>query len=279
MDIKFTKIQGLGNDFIIIDNRKYKFTNEKLSKLAARLCTRKLSIGADGFMAVDNAESKGDFKMRFYNSDGSLGEMCGNGARCIARYAFVNNIADKNMKFETESGLVRAQIKEGRLVTVQLNNPEIIDLSRKVNIDGKIYNCSYVELGNPGVPHAVIEYKGLNNINTNEIFDLGKALRYNRAFLKGANVNFYDVLDETTAIVKTYERGVEDFTLACGTGSASTAIVLILKNILKKDNVKIIVPGGNLYIKIEKEELQVTKVFLTGNTNIICEGAIIDEEI
>ncbi|WP_066504071.1 diaminopimelate epimerase [Abyssisolibacter fermentans] len=280
MNIEFTKLQGLGNDFIVIDNRIYNFSTQKLSTFASRLCTRKLSIGADGLMAVDTATtSNADFKMRFYNSDGSIGEMCGNGARCIARYAFVNNITSNNMSFETTAGIVHAQIQEGRLVKVQLNNPDILDLDRTVTIDDNIYNCSYIELGNPGVPHAVVKMTGLNNTATNEIFDLGKALRYDNVFPKGANINFYDIVDDTTAIVKTYERGVEDFTLACGTGSASVAIALILKNILKSNNVKIIVPGGELFVNIERNKLDVQKVYLIGNTNIVCKGVITDEEL
>jgi diaminopimelate epimerase len=277
--MKFTKIQGAGNDFIIINNMELKLPLEIFPKLAKRLCQRKVSLGADGFMVVDFPKDNADFKMRFYNSDGSLGEMCGNGARCLARYAFINKIAGKQMKFETGAGIVHAEILEGRMVRVQLNNPELIDLNKNLEIDGKTYECSYIELGNPGLPHAVVRFKGLKDIDTSEIFNLGKQIRYHNIFPKGANVNFYDLLDDKTAIVKTYERGVEDFTLACGTGSGSTAVVLLEKGYAKSNKIKIIVPGGELFIEIEKDNGKIIKLDLIGPTNIIAVGDIMDEEL
>lgn len=277
--MEFTKIQGTGNDFIIINNMKLKLSLDKIPELARVLCKRKVSIGADGFMVVDFPEGNADFKMRFYNSDGSLGEMCGNGARCIARYAFINKIADKNMKFETGAGIVFAEITEGRMVKVLLNRPEKIILNSDVEIDGNKYECSYVELGNPGIPHAVVKYNGLKNTNENEIFDLGRKIRFYKGFEKGANANFFDIIDDTTVIVKTYERGVEDFTLACGTGSGSVAVALILKGYLKENKVKVVVPGGELFIEVERVGENVEKLFLIGDTNIIATGEIIDEDL
>lgn len=277
--MEFTKIQGVGNDFIIINNMNLKLPLDKIPTIAKKLCKRKVSLGADGFMVVDFPEGDADFKMRFYNSDGSIGEMCGNGSRCIARYAYINKIAEKNMKFETGAGIVSAEIIESRLVKVQLNNPEKIILESDVVIDGKKYECSYIELGNPGLPHAVVKYKGLKNIEESQIFDLGRKIRLYKGFPKGANVNFYDILDDNTAIVKTFERGVEDFTLACGTGSASTAIALILKGYLKGNKVKIVVPGGELFIEIVMVEDKIEKLFLIGDTNIIAVGKIMDEDL
>lgn len=277
--MEFTKIQGTGNDFIIINNMKLKLPLNKMPSIAAKLCKRKVSLGADGFMVVDFPESDADFKMRFYNSDGSIGEMCGNGARCIARYAYYNNIAGKEMKFETGAGVVSAEIIEGRLVKVQLNNPEKVILDSDVENDGKKYECSYIELGNPGLPHAVVNYPGLKNTEESQIFDIGRKIRFYKDFPKGANVNFFDILDDTTAIVKTYERGVEDFTLACGTGSGSTAVALVLKEYLKGNKVKIVVPGGELFIEVERIEEKVEKLYLIGDTNIIAIGKIFDEDL
>lgn len=277
--MEFTKIQGAGNDFIIINNMKLKLPLSKIPAIAEKLCKRKVSLGADGFMVVDFPEGEADFKMRFYNSDGSIGEMCGNGARCIARYAYTNNIAGKNMKFETGAGIVSAEIIEGRLVKVQLNNPEKITLDSDVEIDGEKYECSYIELGNPGLPHAVVKYNGLENTKESQIFDLGRKIRFYKDFPKGANVNFFDILDGSTAIVKTYERGVENFTLACGTGSGSTAVALVLKGYLKGNKVKIVVPGGELFIEIEWADEKIEKLFLIGDTNIIAVGQITDEDL
>ncbi len=274
----FTKMQGAGNDFIIINNMELKIPVEKLSAIAKKLCQRKQSIGADGFMAVDFPEGTADFKMRFYNQDGSIGEMCGNGARCISRYAFMNKIAGEEMTFETGAGIVSSEILEGRMVKVLLNKPEVINIDNDIEIDNVKYECSYVELGNPGLPHAVVRYD-LQNFNEDRIFDIGRKIRYYEGFPKGANVNFFEVINENTAIVKTYERGVENITLACGTGSASAAAVLIIKGYLKGSRVKIIVPGGELFVEVEQNNNKVEKLYLIGDTNIVAVGKVMDEEL
>lgn len=277
--MEFTKMQGAGNDFIVINNMKLNIPVKKISAIAKKVCQRKVSLGADGFMVVDYPEGDADFKMRFYNSDGSIGEMCGNGARCISRYAHVNNIANKKMKFETTAGIVYSEVLEGRQVKVKLNNPEVIILDNDIEIDGVKYECSYVELGNPGLPHAVVKYPNLKNTDEKEIFALGRKIRNYEGFKKGANVNFFEVIDNSTAVVKTYERGVEDFTLACGTGSASVAVVLLLKEYLRNNKVKIIVPGGELFIETEIEDNKINKLYLIGDTNIIAIGKITDEDL
>jgi diaminopimelate epimerase len=277
--VEFTKIQGLGNDFIIINNMQLNLPIQKFSNIAKRLCRRRVSIGADGLIIVDYADGNADFKMHFINSDGSIGEMCGNGARCIARYAYLNNLAPKKMTFETLAGLVTAEILDNRLVKVRLNNPEIIKLELDITIDEKVYKCSYIELGNPGLPHLIVNYPGLINIQEPEIFELGKMLRFHEEFPKGANVNFYDILDMDKVVVKTYERGVEGFTLACGTGAGSTVAALILKNEIKSNKVKVLVPGGELLIEVEKNEETIEKLYLVGDTNIIAVGQIFDEDL
>lgn len=274
----FTKMQGAGNDFIIINNMKLNIPVEKLSSIARHLCQRRLSLGADGFMVVDHPEDQGDFKMRFYNSDGSIGEMCGNGARCIARYAYINKIADRVMRFETGAGIVYAEVLDKRQVKVQLNNPEVIILDHDIEIEGQKYESSYIELGKPGLPHAVVKYPNLNNTDEKDIFSLGRKIRNYEGFPKGANVNFYDLIGGD-AIVKTYERGVEDFTLACGTGSASVALSLILKGYVEGNEVRVIAPGGDLFIEVERNGDKIYKVFLIANTNIVAQGNILDEDL
>jgi len=274
----FTKMQGAGNDFIIINNMELKIPVEKLSAIAKKLCQRKVSIGADGFMVVDFPEGDADFKMRFYNQDGSIGEMCGNGARCISRYAFLNKIAKQNMKFETGAGIVSAEVLENRLVKVLLNKPEIIKLDNDIEIDNEKYECSYIELGNPGLPHAVVKFD-LQNSEDSEVFEVGRKIRFYEGFPKGANVNFFEVVDDSTAIVKTYERGVEGITLACGTGSASVAVALMLKGYLMGTKAKIIVPGGELFIEVERIDNNVEKLYLIGDTNIIAIGKVMDEDL
>ncbi|WP_312832596.1 diaminopimelate epimerase [Sedimentibacter saalensis] len=277
--MQFTKMQGAGNDFIIINNMILKLPVEKIPAIAKKLCQRKVSLGADGFMVVDYPDGDADFKMRFYNQDGSIGEMCGNGARCISRYAYINNIAGRKMKFETGAGIVESEVLEGRQVKVLLNKPEIVKIENDLEIDGVKYECSYIELGNPGLPHAVVKFEGLSHADYKEIFETGKKIRYYEKFPKGVNVNFFEILDEHTALVKTYERGVEDLTLACGTGSASAAVALILKGYLKGDKVKIIVSGGELFVEVERTGNVVHKLYLIGDTNIVATGEILDEDL
>ena len=280
MKLKYTKIQGLGNDFIIIDNTENKYSIEQLQKIANRVCSRKLSVGADGFMAIEKSDNIADFKMRFFNADGSIGEMCGNGARCITRYAYVNNLAPKNMIFETTSGNVKGEVRDGRLIAVTLNNPEIIEFDKIATIDELDYTISYVELGNPGLPHGIIEYKGLKNIEIKDIFELGKNLRHHNIFPKGANINFYEIDSKSSAIIRTFERGVEDFTLACGTGSASLAAILYLKKLVNENKMKISSLGGDLFVEIETDKnMKINKLLLIGDTNIVSEGIIIDEDL
>jgi diaminopimelate epimerase len=276
--MEFCKMQGAGNDFIIINNMKLNIPVNKLPAISKKLCQRKVSIGADGLMAVDFPDGDADFKMLFFNRDGSIGEMCGNGARCISRYAYINNIAGKKMTFETGAGIVSAEILEGRLVKIMLNNPEVINLYNDIEIDGINYELSYIELGNPGLPHAVVKYN-LKQADENKLREEGIKIRYYKGFTKGVNVNFFEVLDENTVLVKTYERGVEDFTLACGTGSASTAVALMLKGYLKDNKAKMINDGGELYIEVEKTDNKIEKLFLIGTTNIVAIGKIMDEDL
>lgn len=274
----FYKMQGAGNDFIVINNMKLNIPVDKLPSIARKLCQRKMSIGADGFMVVDYPEGESDFKMRFYNRDGSIGEMCGNGARCISRYAYVNNIAGKNMIFETGAGIVESEVMEDRMVKVLLNKPELIKLDNDIEIDDTRYECSYIELGNPGLPHAVVKYD-LQHTDESKLRELGKKIRHYEGFPKGANVNFFEVLNKNSALIKTYERGVEDFTLACGTGSASAAVALLLKGYMDGSRAKIISDGGELFVEVERTDNRIDELWLIGSTNIVAIGEVMDEDL
>lgn len=278
--MKFAKMQGAGNDFIIINNIELDIPIEKLSAIAEKVCKRRVSVGGDALMVVDRPEKGGDFQMRFYNSDGTIGEMCGNGARCIARYAYENKIAGESMKIETLAGDVFAWRLDKRKYKIRLNNPEVIKLDHNINIDGEEYECSYIELGNPGLPHAVVKVEGLADVDEKKLFELGSKIRYYKEFPKGANVNFYEVIKESDVRVKTFERGVEDFTLACGTGSGSTATILTLKGIVEKgQTVNLHVPGGILSVNVELNEQKVENLYLIGDTNIVAVGEITDEDL
>ena len=275
--MKFWKMNGAGNDFIIIDNRVEKIPHEKLSSVAKTLCERHLSIGADGFMVVE-ASNKADYRMLFYNSDGSIGEMCGNGARCIARYGYENGLAGDVQRIETDSGIVVGHRMDQRFYKVRLNDVTLLE-RRDLDVDGRTYECTYVELGTPGLPHAVVPINGLAEYPHDKLFELGRKMRYHKAFPKGANVNFYEIVEKDHVTVRTWERGVEDFTYACGTGSGSVATVLTLAGKASGRNVRIDMPGGRLFIDVERTGEHVDNLYLTGPTNIVCKGDVTDEEL
>ena len=246
-------MNGAGNDFMVLDARG---KTMDFSRMALELC--RLS-GADGFMAVDTSETA-DFKLHFYNSDGTRGEMCGNGARCICRYAFEKGIAGAHMTVETDAGPVEGWRIDENTYRVKLNNPSILDLHRKGEI-------AYVELGNPGIPHAVAEYSGDLWKDREALKDGMRALRHDPAFPKGANVNFYQRLGKNEVRMLTFERGVEDFTLACGTGTGSTACVLWKLEGLTRLTARN--PGGTLAVEVQGCDGHIDSIFLEGPTEIV----------
>ena len=242
-------MNGAGNDFAVVDVRGQAVD---LSELALKLC--KLT-GADGLMAADLSETA-DFRLHFYNADGSRGEMCGNGARCLCRFAFENSIAGAAMTVETDGGRVSGWRMDDSVYRIRLVEPGIIDLHRKGNV-------AYVELGTPGVPHALWEVPGLCWEDREALHQQARALRFDPAFPKGANVNLYTRLQDGTVRMLTYERYVEDYTLACGTGSACVAVVLREKGLLPHSRLTVRNPGGDLTVIFQESGL-----FLEGPTEI-----------
>lgn len=252
--MKIHYMNGAGNDFMVMDARDGNYDFEKLSTELCKL------TGADGFMAVDRS-SVADFRLHFYNADGSRGEMCGNGARCICRYAHDMGIAGEAMTVETDAGLVYGWQLSETVYRVQLNNPGVLDLHRRPD-------AAYVELGNPGVPHSVTHVPGLKWENRDELREYARALRFAPEFPRGANANLYDWVDADAIRILTYERGVEDYTLACGTGSASAAVVLWMQGKVPAGHLTVHNPGGALAITIEGRA-SVEKLFLEGPTQIV----------
>ena len=175
--MQFWKMNGAGNDFIILNNLQEGLSADCFPALARRLCERRLSIGADGLMVVERPQSGGDYRMLFYNSDGSAGEMCGNGARCICRYGYEIGLAGELQRVETTAGLVTGRRITRRQYKIELNRPTTLRLDYPVEVDGKTYPCSYVELGYPGLPHAVVPIPGLRGRPEAELFALGRKLR------------------------------------------------------------------------------------------------------
>lgn len=247
-------MNGAGNDFLVVDSRG-KILD--FSAMAKELCAQH---GADGFMAVDTSE-KADFRLHFYNADGSRGEMCGNGSRCICRFAYEHGFGAESMTVETDAGLVYGWRLSETEYRVQLNDPSILELNRKENV-------AYVELGDPGLPHAVTELPGLIWERREDLRQQAKALRFDPAFPKGANVNFYTWLGEGHIRILSYERGVEDYTLACGTGTGATAAVLWAQGKLPGGRLIAENPGGTLTVDMEGENGIVTKLLLQGPTEV-----------
>ena len=277
--MQFWKMNGAGNDFIVLNNLEEQLPAEEFPAIARTLCERHLSIGADGFMVVDAPTEGGDYKMLFFNSDGSIGEMCGNGARCICRYGYERGLAGEVQTVETTAGIVTGKRIDSRLYKIRLNDPTTIQLNAPVEVDGVTYDCAYVELGNPGLPHAVVPYHNLRSADENELRELGRKIRWHQNFPKGANVNFYEILGEDHVYERTFERGVEDFTYACGTGTGSLVTVLTLQGKVSGSGVRVDMTGGTLIIDVEREGSVVRDLYLTGPTNIVAKGEVTDEDL
>ena len=277
--MKFWKMNGAGNDFLVLNNLVEQLPQELFPQIAKTLCERHMSIGADGLMVVDAPTQGGDYKMLFFNSDGSMGEMCGNGARCICRYGYENGLAGETQTVETTAGIITGRRIDQRLYQIRLNDPTTIRQDLSVEIDGTAYPCAYVELGDPGLPHAVVPYAGLKDADENELRELGRKFRHHSAFPRGANVNFYEVVGEDLIYERTFERGVEDFTYACGTGTGSVVAILTLQGAVSGRSVKADMAGGQLIIDIEKPNGRIENLYLTGPTNIVCKGEVTDEDL
>ena len=277
--MKFWKMNGAGNDFVIINNMDGAISADQYGIIAKTLCERHMSIGADGMMFVEKPHGEADYRMAFYNSDGSMGEMCGNGARCICRYGYEMGLAGEVQTVETTAGVVVGHRIDQRLYRIRLNDPTVLKVNYPVELDGTMRECAYVELGNPGIPHAVVPIHGLADFPERLLFDLGRKLRYHEAFPKGANVNFYEITGEDEVFERTYERGVEDFTYACGTGTGSLVTVLTMKGLVSGKNVRVKMTGGELIIDIDREGDVIHNLYLTGPTNMVCSGEVTDEDL
>ena len=275
--MRFTKMNGAGNDFILVENLHGELTQQQLSKLARTLCDRRMSIGADGLMAIVPAKANADFGMLFFNCDGTLGEMCGNGARCICRYGYETGLAGETQTIETTAGLVTGTRIDAKNYRIRLPDPVNLQYLA-LDVDGKKVGCMYLELGNPGIPHAVVQYPGLREADEQALFEFGRKLRYHPAFPKGANVNFLEKTGENRFYERAWERGVEDFTYACGTGTGASVYALAEKRRCG-DHAEVEVKGGLLIVDIVREGKKCRDLLLTGPASMVCTGEIFDEAI
>ena len=261
--IPFTKMVASGNDFIVLDNRKA--ISRDIVAFSREICANHTGIGADGVLLFENSR-KADFKMRIINSDGSEAEACGNGFRCIALYAKQKMGYPARFKFESLSGLIEAQIKDSR-VCVQLVKPSQLKKNAGIQVMGHRLHYSFI---NTGVPHTVIFVEGISKI---DVGGLGRAIRNHADFKpRGTNVNFVEVKNRGQIQVRTYERGVEKETLACGTGSTASAIISSLSGYAKPPvNVK--TSGGEiLTVDFKRDGDKISNVTLEGEAKIVFEG-------
>ncbi|PKP13812.1 MAG: diaminopimelate epimerase [Bacteroidetes bacterium HGW-Bacteroidetes-3] len=257
MEIHFYKYQGTGNDFIIIDNRNLDFPKNNV-ELVHKLCDRRFGIGADGLILLEPSE-KQDFSMIYYNADGKEGSMCGNGGRCIVAYAKKLNIIKSKTTFEATDGLHFAEI-ENDLVNLQMADVENIE----------IHNTH--TFLNTGSPHHV---SFCDAVAILDVVELGSKIRYGAPYLEaGTNVNFVEQISENSFKVRTYERGVENETLACGTGATAVAIAANKTNKTAEERIYIEVLGGNLEVSFKKEGNCYKNVFLKGPAQFVFEGKI-----
>jgi diaminopimelate epimerase len=265
--IPFFKMSGSGNDFILVDNRKGIIAEDDLQGWIASVCRRKHSVGADGLILIESSK-QADFKWRFFNADGGEAEMCGNGGRCVARLACLKGIASEQLSFETKAGIIRAEVNAER-VKLEMPPSSLVQLDQVIDLDGDPLTVNHVSVG---VPHVVV---WTDDIEAAPISKFGPAIRYHRVFSPaGTNVNFVQSMTDGTLAIRTYERGVEDETLACGTGSVASALIAARKG-LAESPVTLLTRGGeflNVYFRQVGEEFR--DVFLEGDARVIYEGTL-----
>lgn len=258
MKLTFYKYQGTGNDFVMIDNRQDNFPKND-TKLVAFLCDRRYGIGADGLILLENHTTY-DFKMVYYNSDGNESSMCGNGGRCLVAFAEKMNIIQDKAQFEATDGYHFARINDNNTVSLQM-----------IDVDKVQVETNYTFL-NTGSPHHIQLVEHLEQF---DVKNEGAKIRYSDLYGKvGSNVNFVSQLENDKFAVRTYERGVEDETLSCGTGVTAVAIAMFENGKTNSNKVKLQVEGGELEVSFDKNEKIYSNVFLTGPAQFVFKGEI-----
>jgi len=268
--ILFAKMSGHGNDFIVIDNRRENLSID-WSEKARSWCRRRGAVGADGILLVEKSNIAA-FKMRIFNADGSEAEMCGNGARCIAAFAVHQKIARRRMTFETLAGIIEADVKDDD-VFIKLTDPVEIK-------DGITLNAGDLELPaffvNSGVPHTVMFKNGVKELSADEIRETGRMIRFHPLFQpEGTNVDFVEILGPGRIRVRTYERGVEEETPACGTGAVAAAIITNKFKNMGNSPIRVEMPGGTLSVTFKNKEDNFEDVWLSGKVDWIFNGEIV----
>jgi len=286
LKVKFTKMHGCGNDFIVLDgiNESLKLGDAELSSLARSMCDRHFGVGADGVLVL-LPSTVADFRMRLFNADGSEGEMCGNGIRCAARYFIENVRMSPQVRVETLAGVITVKriVRNGKNyyavdmgapklraadVPIIWGDPESPVLDAPIDIPG--LGVVRISAVNTGVPHAVVFVEGIDKLNVKE---LGRIIRYHGLFPRGTNVDFAEITGPNTIKVRTYERGVEDETLCCGTGATAVAAVATLLNKVAGDReIELVFRGGSLLLRPVISGNRIEKVIMIGTAHSVFHG-------
>ncbi len=254
MEFSFFKYQGTGNDFVLIDNRNGEFPKGD-EQLIAQMCHRRFGIGADGLILLENHSSL-DFRMVYFNSDGKLGSMCGNGGRCIVHFARLLGIISERATFDAIDGSHQATLTED-WVSLKMADVKKIRVSK-----------DYVFM-DTGSPHHVQTVLGLSDY---DVFSQGRAIRTKIYGTEGANINFVEQVDDDIFSVRTYERGVEDETLSCGTGVTAVALAMFEIGNTKNKKVRLNTPGGSLEVRFKKTDSGYEDIYLEGPALIVFKG-------
>ena len=271
LPIAFWKMNGAGNDFIVIDHRKPLIPVEQMAEFARLVCRRKFSVGADGLFLLEPSQVA-DFRWRFFNADGSEAEMCGNGARCVARFAYMNGLAAARMRFETLAGIIDASVADTQ-VTIRMPAPHSLQLDVEVEAAGQGWTVHSV---NTGVPHLVVFVDDLDRVDVDA---LGRTFRYHARFAPaGTNVNFV-ARDKERLAIRTYERGVEAETMACGTGATAAAVVAVARG-LAASPVQLTTRGGvPLRVQFSGDGPAADHVLLRGPAHVVYRGELTVEAL
>ncbi len=281
--VHFYKMTGTGNDFVMIDNRKGLIDSEHCQEFVRLVCRHKLSVGADGVILIEN-DSEVDFRWRFFNADASEAEMCGNGARCAARFAYLTGIVDRpRMAFRTLAGIIKAELLDKK-VKVQMPVPHSLSMNLKIEASGRSFDLDFI---NSGVPHAVCFLADERELEAADVAGWGRSLRFHSHFQPaGTNVDFVCVQDNHHIIVRTYERGVEGETLACGTGAIASALISAARDLVISP-VEVRVRSGELltiYFQASpgsghSGDIQFKEVYLEGEARVAYEADLWPETI
>jgi len=267
LTLEFAKMSGAGNDFIVIDDM-VNVVGEDARELAKQLCRRRLSVGADGLILIVPSRDH-SFRMRYFNADGSEADMCGNGGRCAARFAAELEIAGNSMSFESRSGVHRAEIIGTDQVKLEMTEPRAMILNLEISAGGKKLTVHRI---NTGVPHAVHEVEDLEEF---PVVTVGRLIREHTRFVpEGTNADFVRVEDESTITLRTYERGVEDETLACGTGAVAAALIMAALGRIKPPVTVRTRGGWPLIVGFYMSDLGFCDVSLSGEARIVFRGRL-----